>query len=441
MAKKIAIYYIYLSKRFIQSLKTKQKYRVNEKDFTRNRKLTFELMALCMIKLLKQNIQVELNRHMSQLHNPTSKQPLSITSSAFVQSRKKIKPDMFYELSTLIAEEFYQDNDENVRLYKGHRLLSIDGSTINLPVNNKTKHIYGTFNNQHQTNDVVIARTSILYDLLNEIVLDGKLCHFNTGEVSLSREHLKLAKENDIIIMDRAYPSFESVYEMQKRKIHFIFRCKTNFSNSVNKFYESKKKEAIIEINPKQNGSFQNLPYNKNTTIKIRMIRIELPSGEAEILMTSLLDTEKYRYNDFKKLYFKRWGIETFYNRFKNIISVENFSGTSDQFIQQEFNCALYMGNMQSVLTKEAQEEANKKYENRKYEYKINSSLSLCFIRSRLVELFTSKKDCEEIMQELKKLFVSNVIPIRPNRTFPREPDKHRQRTKPKQFNNRRVIL
>lgn len=441
MAKKTAIYYIYFSKRFIQSLKTKQKYRVNEKDFTRKRKLTFESLALCMIKLLKQNIQVELNGYLSQLYNSTIKQPLSITASAFVQSRKKIKPDMFYELSTRIAEEFYQDNDENVRLYKGHRLLSIDGSTINLPVNNKTKHVYGTFNNQNQTNDVVIARTSILYDLLNEIVLDGKLCHFNTGEVSLSREHLKLAKENDIIIMDRAYPSFESIYEMQKRKIHFIFRCKTHFSNQVKKFYKSKKKEAIIKINPKQNGSFRNFPYDKDTTITVRMIRIELPSGEVEILMTSLLDKEKYFYNEFKKLYFKRWGIETYYNRFKNIIGIEHFSGTSEQFIQQEFNCALYMSNMQSILTKEAQEEANKKYENRKYEYKINSSISFCFIRSKLVELFTSKEDCEEIMQELKKLFVLNVTPIRPHRAYPREPDKYRQRTKPKQFNNRRIII
>ena len=99
------------------------------------------------------------------------------------------------------------------------------------------------------------------------------------------------------------------------------------------------------------------------------------------------------------------------------------------------------MSNMQSILTKEAQEEANKKYENRKYEYKINSSLSLCFIRNKLIELFTSSKESENIMQELKLLFVLNVIPIRPNRKFPREPDKYRQRTKPKRFNNRRTIV
>jgi hypothetical protein len=284
MAKKTALHFIDVSKKFIQSIATKQKYRVNETDFTRKRKLNFDSLVLCMIKLLRQNIQIELNAYFGELYNRASKKFSSITSSAFVQSRKKIKPDMFYDLSKILADEFYQDNDENVKLYKGHRLLGIDGSTANLPVNNETKQVYGTFNNQHSTNDVVMARVTIMYDLLNEIVLDGKLCHYNRGEVPLSREHIKLAKENDVIIMDRSYPSFESSYEMQKGNIYFIYRCKINFSNQVNEFYKSKQQQAIIELKsqPNDNGSFKYFSYNKNTTIKVRMIRIELSSGETE---------------------------------------------------------------------------------------------------------------------------------------------------------------
>ena len=441
MAKKSMLHFIDLSKSFIQSIVTKKKYRVNKNDFTRDRKLTFATMAFCMIKLLRQNIQVELNAYFSPLNRLETNAKLRVTSSAFVQRRKKIRPNMFYDLSKIIADEFYLDNDENVKLYKGRRLLGIDGSTINLPVNDLTKEVYGICNNQNQTNDVVHGRASIMYDLLNEIVLDGKLCPYATGEIPLSREHFKIAKAGDIIIMDRAYPSFESSYLMQKRGIDFIYRCKITFSNQVNKFYESKKKEAIIEIGPREGRSFEDLPYNKDTRIKVRMIRIELSSGETEILMTSLLDKQQYPYPEFEELYFKRWGIETYYNRFKNIIGVENFSGTSDQFIQQEFNCALYMSNLQSILTKEAQQEADEKYQDRKYEYKINSSLSLCFIRTTLVDLFTSKKGNENILVELKKLFVENVIPIRPNRTFERDHDKYRQRTRPKQFKNRRTNL
>jgi hypothetical protein len=58
-----------------------------------------------------------------------------------------------------------------------------------------------------------------------------------------------------------------------------------------------------------------------------------------------------------------------------------------------------------------------------------------------LVKLLTSEKEAEATLEELKTLFVKNVIPVRPNREYQRNPDKYRKRTKPKQFNNKRIIL
>ena len=169
-----------------------------------------------------------------------------------------------------------------------------------------------------------------------------------------------------------------------------------------------------------------------------------MESGETEILMTSLLNKKQYPTNDFQALYFQRWGVETFYDRFKNLIEVERFSGTNHQFIQQEFNCALYISNMQTILTQDidVEKQVKAKYAGRKLVYKVNQSLSLGFIREKIIELFVlNQKDSKQILVELKQLFVEHVVPIRPNRKYKREPDKYRQRTKPKQFGNRRLLL
>jgi len=55
--------------------------------------------------------------------------------------------------------------------------------------------------------------------------------------------------------------------------------------------------------------------------------------------------------------------------------------------------------------------------------------------------MFSKKNDPEKIMEELKELFIKNVVPIRPRRSYERIPDKYRQRKRPKQFNNRRNVL
>ncbi|WAC42142.1 IS4 family transposase [Pedobacter sp. SL55] len=436
MARKPPFHFVELSHQFISSQINIEKYRTCRKDFTRNRKFGFRELSLSMLRTLKQNIQVELQKFLDDIKSCV----YSFTTSAFVQGRKKIKPDMFLDLNAAIASDFYRDNDDSVQLYKGHRLLAIDGSTINLPISPSTIAEYGFCNNQKKTDDVVMARVSILYDVLNEIAIDGRLSRFSVGEVALARQQLQLAQCGDIVIMDRAYTSFGAMRQMGGDGIHFICRCKIAYSNATRDFALSGKDDDILVLSPKQNRSFNGLPYDKNTSITVRMLRIPLSTGEDEILITSLLDARAYPYADFKELYFKRWAIETYYNRFKNIIGVEHFSGTSCQFILQEFYCALYMSNMQAILTMDAQQQARKKYEHRTYEYRINASLSLCFIRNRLIELFSSKTG-KEAMDELEQLFVKNVVPLRPNRNFDRKTDKYRQRTKPKQFKNRRINL
>jgi hypothetical protein len=40
-------------------------------------------------------------------------------------------------------------------------------------------------------------------------------------------------------------------------------------------------------------------------------VRIRLSTGETEVLVTSLLDSEKYTTQMLKELYHLRWGIET----------------------------------------------------------------------------------------------------------------------------------
>ncbi|MFT5188218.1 MAG: hypothetical protein ACI957_001237, partial [Verrucomicrobiales bacterium] len=45
-------------------------------------------------------------------------------------------------------------------------------------------------------------------------------------------------------------------------------------------------------------------------TVRLRFVRVLLDTGEVEVLITNLIDRDKYRAEEFKALYHERWDVE-----------------------------------------------------------------------------------------------------------------------------------
>ncbi|WP_104811206.1 transposase [Polaribacter filamentus] len=206
-------------------------------------------------------------------------------------------------------------------------------------------------------------------------------------------------------------------------------------------FDKSKKETTIVEIFPGKYTKNSEKLAAKNAGIKVRLVSVKLPKNQIEILITSLLDIEKYPSKIFKKLYPKRWGVETFYDELKNKLKVEHFSGYSNQSIQQDFYAALFISNIQTLIVSELEDEITLENKNKKYNYKINTNLSYGFLKNRILELFFSENSQENSIIELKKLFKENQIPIRPNRSNKRNTSKYRTRRKPKVTKNQKDTI
>lgn len=390
-----------------------------------------------MLNLLKKSLSLEIENFINFFKN----QPFSkFTKSAFVQARRKIKPEVFKQLSYMLLEEFYTDNDQAIKLWKGFRLLAVDSSRITLPMTAELKSVYDVTKNQTDSS-IVQARCSVLFDVLNKYVLDGVLAPPKVGERVLALGHLDYCNTNDLLIYDRGYPSFNFIYQHNEKKINFLMRVKTTFSQTVIDFVESNKSSQVVNIFPGKNTKLSDKSYSKNTPIKIRLVRVELPNNKVEILMTSLLDSQEYPSGLFKKLYAKRWEIETFYDELKNKLKIEHFSGYSNQTIQQDFYAALFISNVKTLIISELNDELVEN-KNKKYTYKVNSNLSYGFLKNRIIELFLVEDSYQNtIIEELKELLKSHLIPIRPNRSYERKSGKYRTRIKPKITKNQKDAI
>ena len=75
--------------------------------------------------------------------------------------------------------------------------------------------------------------------------------------------------------------------------------------------------------------------------LHLRLIRVELDTGEIEALITSMTDKQKYPQKIFKDLYHKRWPVEVDYLFMKERLELGNFSGQSSLSVYQDFHAKI----------------------------------------------------------------------------------------------------
>ena len=163
----------------------------------------------------------------------------------------------------------------------------------------------------------------------------------------------------------------------------------------------------------------------------MRLIRIDLPGGETEILITTLLDSKKHPTKIFMKLYFLRWGVETFYDELKNKRKVEHFSGYSNTTIRQDLYCAVFISNLQSIMVNGLKDDLEVINSGRQYDYKVNANVSYGFLKNRVLELLYQKAPLDKVFKELEELFLKHTVPIRNHRKNERDTQKYRYKDKP----------
>ena len=94
-------------------------------------------------------------------------------------------------------------------------------------------------------------------------------------------------------------------------------------------------------------------------------------------------------------------------------------SGHSPEAVLQDFHAALMLSNLQSIVEQECREEVAQISKCRKFDYAVNQNVAIGVMKHRVVRLFLSEKP-QEILDQLKILFVKYLEPIRPNRSLPR---------------------
>ncbi|MDO9254198.1 MAG: IS4 family transposase [Bacteroidales bacterium] len=404
----------------------KEDYRSRSKDgrtgvFTRDRKLTFNNL-ISIIIIFKSSIQRELDSFFKALSKSDFK-IREVTKGALSQARAKLNPWAFIRLNEVAVNTFY-DRAEYYQ-WHGMRTLAVDGSRLVLPNHPSVIQEFG----QHEFGPKAdskrsLAMVSMLYDVLNQVTIDAQIAPYASSESNLLVKHLDKVQKGDLLLLDRGYPSFWLLFLLKAKGVEFCVRLKDDWWLKVKDFAESAELERLVtfKLPKKDRRKLADYPEIYDIEITCRLIKVELPTGETEILCTSLTDIEKYPHEEFEPLYHYRWQEEEAYKLLKNRIEIENFSGKTAKAVKQDFHAKVFLMTLCATYAHPIEEKVIQEYkadQNRKHSQKINRTNAISMTQEIIIGVLI-RKQFAKALEAFDHVVAQTREIIRPGRNNPR---------------------
>ena len=371
--------------------------------FTRKSIISVKDILQQMLNRKNQTQDAELKSYYSSMN--IDKPP--VTDKGFFNARKKFNPEAVRVMSNEYIARIYDNYDDSIDKWKGYVVLGIDGSKCIVPNTEENRIVFGVQSGSSE-NQPAMALISTLHDSLNNLKLDVQIDRIDASERDLAKEHIDQYCDNyhqpGLFVFDRGYCSIRLIDQIMSRKQHFLMRVK---ANDYKKYFD----QVSVEEDKELDVTFDRVNTNHlredikfrihlmNTVYKIRFAKVVIGTDDEgndiiEQLMTNL-PKEEVSSEELKECYWLRWGTETSYNRLKNRMSTEEFSGYKPVLIKQDIYADAWLFNLVSLKIKEADQKKPVEQKNGSYTVSRNFNKSLGTMKTYLLKALTSEDEQE----------------------------------------------
>jgi len=415
-----------------------RKYVLSETAFTRKGKLSLKAMIKYPLCNRKKTTSIEVNRF---LRNELNDRGVTITKQAISEKRQFIDPIVYIDMNDSFISKIYAHQDE-MASFKGFHVCAIDSSIVEIPNTKLTRKEFEIPEKTQPKKDTSSARISCLVDTHWDFVISSNLTNKKVNELTNAIIHLDDAKDKidlkkTITTYDRGYNFTELMVKTIQLESYFLIRAKKS---------TFKKKQSVMETKGINDATFR-ITLNKvkidkfNSEdlkkyaekirdINVRIVKVKLKNGTIETLLTNL-PKEIATPEELKQLYGDRWKIETNYDRLKNKLHIEKFTGKKKIIIEQDFYSHIYLFNVLIALKHDAEQQITRKPKETtkyKYKYKTNINTLIGNIKEEMFRLLTDDKEEINIaIQDILNIASKDLVytKINPPTNEEREKDKY----------------
>lgn len=337
-------------------------------------------------------------------------------SDSLSKARKRLPLKIWERLSRWITDQI-EDEFRKKSLWRGHRVIGIDGSGISMGDEEELESVFGKSNSKHGKSRFPIANVVFVFMLNTMTVIGHKIGSYKTSENTLFSKLISQLLPGDLIVGDRRYAGAKLYVDYIRAGIEFITRAHQRLKIELLKVVEELGKDDFIvelPIPPLYRRKDLTLPKS----IRVRVIKTEamIRGKKGKLwLITSLLDAKRYPAQEIKLLYKKRWKVEGLIEEIKIWLSADVLRSKTEEGIYKELYARIIAFNLIHWLILKAAKKHKKEIE------RISTSATLRLTATYSLKMSTAPFwMLPSLYEDLLEKIAYSKVPYRPDRLEPR---------------------
>jgi DDE family transposase len=364
------------------------------------------------------------------------RRPCSPETGAYCDARRRLPLEVIFRLVRQTARET-EDQALDKWLWKERRVSIVDGSTASMPDTQKNQRAFPQSRSQGIGLGFPLVRMVAIISLATGVVRDlawGPYKGKGTGEPALFRTLWDGLEAGEIVLGDRYFASYFGIAGLAERGVDVLFRMhqrrKFDFRRgrrlSVEDHVVTWAKPARPEWMDEE--TYAQIP--DQLTVRELRVKIDQPGFRVDelVLVTTMLDPERFTKQELADLFLQRWNIELDLRSIKDVMQMDVLRCKSPAMVEKEIGMHLLAYN----LIRGVMVQAAKVHRKQPRQLSFKGALqTMSAFHDELRRASPSERD--RLVREMLKAIARHRVGDRPNRVEPRA---NKRRPKPQRYLN-----
>lgn len=321
-------------------------------------------------------------------------------------------------MRTLAGKACHKTRSIKPSVWKGYRLLALDGTTVSMPRAEKLFSHFGAHRARTTTVRYPLATVGMLLCVGSSLVLDYRFGPFDPGEDATCRPlyaHLGLG---DLLLADRGFAGSPSLARIKKTGSDFLMRKNARLIVSrLPVIRKLGKDDFVTEIPMNKSARIKDPDLPECVRVRIFKATWKTPAGEVvtDWFVTSLENPIEFKKKALAKLYHQRWRIETSYLEFKQLFHADVLRSKTVDNVYKEFDAHVLAYQLVRLLIHAAAKKHDKEPAQLSF---LNAARWTISFSHRMATAKTYR--LPGLYQRLLDAVASSEVDVRPGRLEPR---------------------